>query len=244
MVSARPGPEEEARAEHRLYGVCDGARAASAAWWAQAAQAELAALRNAGRMPILVGGTGLYLKALLEGLAPVPPIPEDVRAAVRAMPLADAWAALAREDPHAAARLKPGDSLRVGRALEVVRGTGQPLSAWQARREGGVADQWRIVAELVDPGREALGQRAEARIAAMWAAGAEAEVAALLARGLDRGLPVMKAVGVRPLTAWIAGRLDREATQQAWRTETLQLAKRQRTWFRHQTAHWGAACRA
>lgn len=238
VVSARPGTADEAAVEHRLYGVLDGATPGSAASWAEAARAELAALRAAGRTPIVVGGTGLYLKALLEGLAPVPPIPADVRARVRAMALAEAWAALIAEDPAAAARLRPGDSLRVRRALEVVWGTGRPLAAWQVRREGGVAAEWRIAATLVDPGRDTLARRAAARIAAMWAAGAEAEVAALLARGLDPGLPVMKAVGVRPLAAWLGGRLDRDAATAAWLTETLQLAKRQRTWFRHQGAAW------
>jgi tRNA dimethylallyltransferase len=241
VVTARPSADEEAAAEHRLYGVLDAATPASAAWWAQAARAELAALRAAGRVPILVGGTGLYLKALLEGLAPVPPIGPEVRAPVRALPLDEAWAALGREDPHAAARLRPGDSQRIRRALEVVRATGRPLAHWQQQRSGGIAADWAVRLELVDPGREALRARAAARIAAMWTAGAADEVAALLARGLDPGLPVMKAVGVRPLAALLAGRLDRAAASAAWLTETLQLAKRQRTWWRGQGAALVAA---
>lgn len=236
VVTARPTAHEEARAEHRLYGVLPAIEVASAAWWAGAARAELAALRAAGRVPILVGGTGLYLKALLEGLAPVPPIPEAVRDEVRALPLEEARTALAAADPAAAARLKPGDSQRIRRALEVVRATGRPLAHWQARRSGGVAGAWDVRAELVDPGRAALAERAAARIAAMWAAGAAGEVAALLAQGLDPGLPVMKAVGVRPLAAFLSGRLDRAAASAAWLTETLQLAKRQRTWWRGQGA--------
>lgn len=236
VVTARPAAEEEARAEHRLYGVLPATEVASAAWWAGAARAELAALRAAGRVPILVGGTGLYLKALIEGLAPVPPIPEEVRAWVRGLPLEEARAALAVADPGAAARLKPGDSQRIRRALEVVHATGRPLAHWQARRSGGVAGAWHVRAELVDPGRAALAERASARIAAMWAAGAADEVAALLAKGLDPGLPVMKAVGVRPLAAWLSGRLDRAAASAAWLRETLQLAKRQCTWWRGQGA--------
>ena len=133
IVSARPTPADEARAPHRLYGYRDGADACSAADWAADAKAAIAEAHEAGRLPILVGGTGLYFRTLLDGIAPVPEIDPEIRATVRALPVAEAHAALAREDPEAAARLRPTDTTRVARALEVVRSTGRPLAAWQAR---------------------------------------------------------------------------------------------------------------
>jgi tRNA dimethylallyltransferase len=131
IVSARPSAEEEARAPHRLYGYRDGAEACSAADWARDATLEIAAAHQAGRLPILVGGTGLYLRTLLKGIAPVPAIDPQVREAVRAMPVVEVYGALTREDPEAAERLRPSDTTRVQRALEVVRSTGRPLAEWQ-----------------------------------------------------------------------------------------------------------------
>jgi tRNA dimethylallyltransferase len=134
--SAAPSPEDAARVPHRLYGAWDGAQGCSAADWAERARQEIAKAHQAGQVPILVGGTGLYIRTLLDGIAPVPAIDPDIREAVRAMPVAEAHAALSREDPERAALLNPADTTRVARALEVVRSTGHSLAYWQAHKEG------------------------------------------------------------------------------------------------------------
>ncbi len=234
ILSARPSPAEEARAPHRLFGHLDGARACSAADWAAAARGAIAEAHGAGRLPILVGGTGLYIRTLLDGIAPVPDIDPQVRATVRAMPVADAHAALAREDPPAAARLHPSDTTRVARALEVVRATGRPLAAWQGDRSGGIAGGVRLAPLLLLPPREWLYARCDARFAAMLAEGGVAEVKALLARGLDPALPVMRAIGVAEIADWLAGRIDRATMLARAAQATRRYAKRQYTWFANQ----------
>ena len=237
IVTARPSPAEEAQAPHRLYGVLAGDDVCSAARWAGMAKAEIAAARAAGLHPIIVGGTGLYLAALVQGLAPVPAIPDSVRDAVRALETPAARAALEREDPAAAARLMPADRQRTLRALEVVRGTGQPLAAWQARREGGLGKA-AVQGLIVNRPREELNARAAARLEQMLAAGALAEVAALLALGLPAGAPVLKALAVPQLAAHLAGQLSLpEAMAQAW-AATRQYQKRQQTWARNQFGDW------
>lgn len=238
ILTARPSPADEARAPHRLYGVLDGADPASAARWAALARAEIAAAHGQGRLPIVVGGTGLYLRTLLDGIAPVPEIDPAVRAAVRALDPADAHAALAVADPEAAARLAPADRQRVMRALEVVRATGRALAHWQAAREGGIAGAVTLLAEVVELPRAELYARCDARAAAMLADGAVEEVEALLARGLDPGLPVMKALGVRPIAAMLAGAIGRDAALEQIQRETRNFAKRQSTWFANQTPDW------
>ena len=235
IVSARPSPREEARAPHRLYGTRDGALPCSAAEWAAAARAEIAAAER----PILVGGTGLYLRTLLDGIAPVPPIDPDMRAAVRALPVAEAHAALSVEDPPAAARLLATDTTRVARALEVVRSTGKPLTAWQKERSGGIASETDLHPLLLLPPRDWLAARCDARFEGMMSNEGIAEVAALLARRLDPALPVMRAIGVREIAGLIAGRLAHDEALAAGRLATRQYAKRQYTWFRNQSpAGW------
>jgi tRNA dimethylallyltransferase len=183
VVTARPTAEEEATAPHALFGHIDAADPDySAARWAEEARSAIAAATSAGRLPILVGGTGLYVRTLLDGIAPVPPIDPAVRGQVRAMPVAQAHAALSREDPAAAARLAPADTARVARALEVVRSTGRPLAHWQAHREGGIAATVDLRPALLLPDRDALAARIDARLVAMFADGAVEEVRALLAR--------------------------------------------------------------
>lgn len=239
LLSARPSPEEEARAPHRLFGHVDGAVAHSAAAWAAGARAAIAQAHAAGRPAILVGGTGLYIRTLLNGIAPVPEIDAGVRAAVRALPVADAHAALAREDPAAAARLSPGDTARVARALEVVRSSGRPLAAWQAETRGGIAGRIRLAPLLLLPPRDRLAARIAERFAAMVEGGAADEVRALLARGLDPALPVMRAIGVREVAGWIEGQLPRDEAVAAAVLATRRYAKRQQTWFAHQPpADW------
>ncbi len=238
LVTARPSAADEARVAHRLYGVLDGARACSAAEWAAMAKAEIAAAHARGRVPVLVGGTGLYLRVLLDGIAPVPQIDPAVRAGVRAMEAAAAHAALARADPGAAARLNAGDRQRTARALEVVRSTGQTLADWQRAVYGGIAGEVDLRAVVVEADPLVLATRIEARLATMVAGGAPDEVAALVARKLDPELPIMKAVGVRPFAAHLAGAIALEEALVLAAAETRQYAKRQRTWFRNQTPDW------
>lgn len=234
ILSARPSDAEMAEAPHRLFGHVDGAEACSAARWAAEATAEIDAAHAEGRLPILVGGTGLYLRTLIDGIAPVPEIDAGVRAAVRALPVAEAHDALSREDPEAARRLNPGDTTRVARALEVVRATGRPLAAWQAAREGGIGDRITIDAAILLPDRDWLFARCDARFEAMVEGGGIDEVERLRARRLAPDLPVMRAIGVREIADWIDGRTDRAAAVAAGQLATRQYAKRQYTWFRNQ----------
>jgi tRNA dimethylallyltransferase len=234
ILSARPSAGEEARAPHRLYGYRDGAAPCSAADWAADAVAEVDAAHVAGRLPILVGGTGLYIRTLLQGIAPVPAIDAEVRMAVRALPVEAAYVALLKEDPRAAARLRPSDTSRVGRALEVVRATGKPLSHWHEARTGGIADRVSLRPVLLLPPRDWLYARCDARFAAMMSDAGIAEVQALLARGLPPSLPLMRAIGVREIAACLAGTTSRSEALAAGRQATRNYAKRQYTWFRHQ----------
>jgi len=239
VLSARPSPDEMGDIPHRLFGTWDGAVSCSAADWAEAAKREIAAVHAGGGVPILVGGTGLYLRTLLDGIAPVPGIDPEVRAAVRALPVAQAHAALCVEDPARAALLAPADATRIARALEVIRSTGLPLSAWQARREGGIGASIDLHAAILLPDRTALYDRCDLRFARMIEAGAIDEVRTLLARGLDPALPVMRAIGVPELAALLSGEATREQALQRGAQATRNYAKRQYTWFRHQPpSHW------
>ena len=239
VLTARPSTAEEARAPHRLYGVIDGADACSAAAWADMARAEVAAAHAGGRLPILVGGTGLYLRTLIEGIAPVPPVPDAIRDEVRAMAPADLHAALGRADPAGAARLNPADRQRVARALEVVRATGRTLAAWQAEPPaGGIAAEATLHAYVVEVERETLYARCDARFAAMLEAGAIDEVSALLARELPSDRPMMKALGVPPLARHLSGEITLAEATDAAQRDTRHYAKRQTTWFRNQTFDW------
>ncbi len=231
ILSAQPGPEDEARAPHRLYGVLDAADPASAARWAGLARAAIEEAHAAGRLPILVGGTGLYLRTLLLGIAPVPVVPAALRAAVRELPLKAVRAALEAEDPLMAARLHPNDRQRNARALEVIRATGRSLADWQTGTSGGLRGEVTLEVALLLPPPGELARRIDARFEAMLAAGAVAEVERLAGRGLDPGLPAMKALGVRPLLGYLAGRWTLDEAVARAKRETGRYAKRQRTWF-------------
>jgi tRNA dimethylallyltransferase len=234
IVSARPGPEEEARVPHRLYGTRDGADACSAAGWAADAKLAIAEAHAAGRLPVLVGGTGLYLRTLLEGIAPVPDIDREVRAAVRALAVAEAHAALAREDPEAAARIRPSDTTRTARALEVVRSTGRTLGAWQQAKAGGIGGEVELAPLILLPPRDWLQARCDDRFETMLSDQGLAEVASLMARNLPALAPVMRAIGVREIAACLRGELTRAQALEAGRAATRQYAKRQYTWFNRQ----------
>jgi len=234
VLSARPSPADMGGIEHRLYGAWDGATACSAADWAEAASTAIADLHAAGAIPILVGGTGLYLSTLLDGIAPVPAIPPGIRAEVRALPVAEAHAALVQEDPERAARLDPTDTTRVARALEVVRATGRTLASWQADRVGGIGQGVSLFPAILLPARDWLYQRCDTRFAAMFEDGAVSEVEALLARQLDPMLPVMRAIGVPEIAAFLRGELTREQAIDKGAQATRNYVKRQFTWLRHQ----------
>ncbi len=239
ILSARPSAEEMAKAPHRLFGHIDGIEACSAARWAAEARAEIESAHAAGRLPVLAGGTGLYIRTLLDGIAPVPEIDPDIRTAVRSMAVADAYAALAMEDPLAAARLAPADTTRVSRALEVVRSTGQTLRVWQAEKRGGIGEHIALAPLILLPPRDWLIVRCDRRFAMMIEQGAIDEVRALLARDLSPDLPVMRAIGVPEIAAWLKGESNYSAMVERGRIATRQYAKRQYTWFSRQPpAHW------
>jgi len=233
ILSAAPSAADRSAAEHRLYGVRDGADPCSAADWAAMAREVIAEVHASGRLPILVGGTGLYIRTLLDGIAPVPAIDPMVRDSVRGANVAANRDELVLLDPGAAARINAGDTTRIARALEVVRSTGKPLSHWQERREGGIGDVIELRPLVLLPPRPWLYQRCDHRFAAMVEQGAVEEVHRLLARGLDPNLPVMRAIGVAEIASGAANVVT--LGQQS----TRRYAKRQYTWFANQPpADW------
>jgi tRNA dimethylallyltransferase len=239
VLTARPSPEEEAEVPHRLYGVLSAAEACSAARWRALALEAIAEAHAAGRLPILAGGTGLYLRALERGLSPIPDIPGALRERTRrrfaALGNAAFHAELAGRDPEMAARLKPGDSQRLMRAAEVLAATGRSLADWQRQAgEGGAAEGLAFYTIALLPPRPALRQRIEARFAAMLDAGALEEARALARLDLSRELPAMKAHGVPELMRHLAGEITLEEASRRAILVTSQYAKRQATWLRHQ----------
>ena len=234
VLSARPTAEEMGGIEHRLFGAWDGTATCSAAQWARAAREAISAIHAEQAVPVLVGGTGLYIRTLLDGIAPVPQIAPDIREAVRALPVTEAYAALAIEDPERASRLAPADTTRIARALEVVRSTGQSIGYWQAQTSGGIGDQVSVRAAILLPERQALYGRCDMRFARMIERGALAEVEALLARDLDPDLPVMRAIGVPELAQVLRGETTLEEATARGSQATRNYAKRQFTWLRHQ----------
>ncbi|WP_041685115.1 tRNA (adenosine(37)-N6)-dimethylallyltransferase MiaA [Erythrobacter litoralis] len=234
VLSARPSEDEMRGVPHELFGEWDGAEACSAAEWASRAKEEISKAHFTGAVPILVGGTGLYLRTLLEGIAPIPPIDAAIREAIRALPQDEARAALEREDPDASKRLAPADAARTARALEVVRSTGRTLSNWQQHKKGGIGDRVALHPLIMLPDRKWLYARCDRRFELMLDRGAASEVETLLARDLDPSLPVMRAIGVREIAAWLKGEIDRPQMIASGQQATRNYAKRQYTWFRHQ----------
>lgn len=235
ILSARPSAGEEAQAPHRLFGHVDGADGYSAAAWARDAAAEIDAAHAAGKLPVLVGGTGLYLRTLIDGIAPVPAIDPAIRDMVRALPVEDTAAQLRVADPAAAARLNPADTTRIARALEVVRSTGRTLADWQRDRTGGIGGRIATAALILLPDRDWLTERCDRRLSAMFDGGAVEEVAALLARrDVAPDAPVRRAIGVVEIERWQNGTWRRDEALAAARFATRQYAKRQYTWFRNQ----------
>jgi tRNA dimethylallyltransferase len=242
IMTARPTPEQEACVPHLLYGEVDAAENYSVGRWYADARAAIARALAAGRMPILVGGTGLYFKVLTHGLAAIPPIPATIREAVRARletegPL-QLHGELTRLDPASGARIKAQDRPRIARALEVLEATGRALSDWHHVGMPALLDPTEAIKVFLVVAREELYRRIDARFTAMLAAGALAEVRALDARSLDPLLPAMRAHGVPWLRRHLQGEISLEAAVAGGQRDTRQYAKRQHTWFRHQLPDW------
>ena len=240
ILSARPGAADEAQVSHRLYGVLDGTERGSVARWMGMARAEVSAALADGAVPIVVGGTGMYLRALMCGLAVVPDIPPDVRAWVvhrhevlGGVAFRDELAML---DDESAAVLPAGDTQRLVRAYEVVKATGRTLPSWQRDVTDAPPVDWRFVPFIVEPPRDVLYRNCDARVEGMLERGVLEEVKTLVARGLDSGLPVMKAVGVPEFSACLRGEISLLAACAKVQQATRHYAKRQMTWFRNQMA--------
>jgi tRNA dimethylallyltransferase len=242
IITARPTPADEARVPHLLYGHVDASENYSVGRWLLDARVALAEVGRRKLLPIFVGGTGLYFKALTRGLAAVPPIPEDIRTAVRARLKVEGAAALHAEladrDPVTAARLVPGDRARVTRALEVVLATGRSISDWHREGMPAPIDAARAFKIFLSVPRVELYRRIDARFEAMLAAGALEEVKALASRTLDPGLPAMKAHGVPWLIRYLNGEISLAEAAEGGKRDTRRYTKRQATWFRHQLPDW------
>ncbi len=239
ILSAQPTPEEQASVSHRLFGYLDGRNACSAARWAADAKPAIAAAHGNGKLPILVGGTGLYLRTLLDGIAPIPEVDPDLRANIRAMKVTDAYAALTAKDPQAAAALAPADSSRITRALEVIVSTGRSIADWRKDKVGGISPGISVHPLILLPPRDWLYARCDARFDAMMTDGAVEEVEALLSRGLPTDAPIMRAIGVPEISAMLSGKISRDEAITLGKIATRQYAKRQFTWFRNQSpANW------
>jgi tRNA dimethylallyltransferase len=235
VLSARPSPEDEAQAPHRLFGHVAGTADYSAARWAEEAKAEIAAAHERGSLPVLAGGTGMYIRTLLDGIAPVPEIDPVIRAEVRALPVTETHALLREADPDAATRLSPADTTRVARALEVVRSSGRTLAAWQSERVGGIGDAIDLAPLILLPDRAWLAERCDRRLHAMFDDGAIDEVESLLQRSdIPANAPVRRAIGVAEIIAFLRGSLTRNVALERAQAATRQYAKRQYTWLRHQ----------
>lgn len=239
VLSAQPTTDEQASVPHRLFGYLDGRTACSAARWASNAKVVIAEAHRAESLPVLVGGTGLYVRTLLDGIAPIPEVDPALRANIRAMNVVEAYAALQNEDPDVAANLAPTDSSRISRALEVIESTGRSIADWRKEKVGGIGDNIALTPLVLLPPRNWLYARCDARFDAMMAGGAVGEVEALLARGLPADAPVMRAIGVPEIAAMLSGENSREEAITLGKIATRQYAKRQFTWFRNQLpADW------
>ncbi len=237
ILTAQPTPADRARIDHRLFGDLAADDVGNAVEWAAKAAAEIQTAWNAKRVPIVVGGTGLYLRVLMQGVADVPPIPDDVRETGRKL-LADMGneafhRLLAERDPVSAARIPVGNSQRLARAWEVVEATGTPLPVWQ-EAPAQPAVKAAFFSILIMPPRDEIVAACAARFAGMLKAGALGEVEAALAKGITETSPAMNALGARELADYLAGRLDRDGAVRWAEIATRQYAKRQATWFRNQ----------
>ncbi|XBQ15365.1 MAG: tRNA (adenosine(37)-N6)-dimethylallyltransferase MiaA [Oceanicaulis sp.] len=241
ILSAQPSAEERAAAPHHLFGVIDPAERCSVGRWASLALNAIEAITGRGRIAILTGGTGLYFKALLDGLAPAPDIPDAVNAGVAALFRKGGLEALRAEaerlDPVSAARIAAGDRQRLMRVIAVARAAGRPLSELHTDTTP-LFDPARVAGVVVQPPREGLYARIEARFEHMIEAGALDEARAIAARELDPDLPAMKAVGLPPLLAHLRGETDLQTAIETAKRDSRRYAKRQFTWFSNQHPDW------
>jgi tRNA dimethylallyltransferase len=242
IITARPSPEDETRAPHLLYGHVDAAENYSTGRWCVDASSSLRAVEESGRLPVVVGGTGLYFKALTHGLAEIPPVPMELRLALRRrlqeegpVPL---HAELIARDPETARRLMPRDRTRIARALEVALATGRSLSEWHRDGMKPAIEPHQAARIFLDVNRAELYRRIAARFDGMLAAGALDEIRALHRRGLDPALPAMKAHGVPWLIRHLKGEIDLAGAAEGSKRDTRRYTKRQATWFRHQLPDW------
>lgn len=245
ILTARPSARDEEAVPHRLYGTVSGSIAFSTGKWLEALADILAEFEQTGRPAIITGGTGLYFKALEDGLSPIPDVAEDIRSLLRAR-LSDEGAEklykeLEVKDPAKAAALKPADGQRIVRALEVFDATGRPLSEWQMLPGKSLLEAWQVDKLVLLPERELLYARCDARFHHMVERGALEEVDALGRRNLAGDLPVMKALGVQPLLSYAAGQQTLEHAIEEAKRDTRRYAKRQLTWLRGQMADWRIA---
>jgi tRNA dimethylallyltransferase len=242
LLTARPSVEDVEQAPHLMYGFVAATDAYSVGRWLRDAARALNEARTQGQTPIIVGGTGLYFLALLEGLSPVPEIPTDTRRYWRETaaqsPVGELHQQLTARDPETAARLAPADTQRITRALEVLDATGRSLTDWQRQPGVPVLDIATTERFVVSPLRDVLHARANQRFDLMMATGALEEVAQLAALKLSSELPIMRALGVRPLLELLAGTIDRETAIEQAKAETRQYQKRQTTWLRRQMNAW------
>jgi tRNA dimethylallyltransferase len=234
ILSAQPTPDEQRSVPHHLFGYIDGATPCSAARWASDAKVAIARAHEAGVTPILVGGSGLYIRTLLDGIAPIPEVDPLLRAEIREMPLDQAYAALQAYDAQVAASLAPTDVSRITRALEVVKSTGNSIATWRATKMGGISADIRLRPLLLLPPRDWLYDRCDKRFELMMERGAIDEVETLLARNLPQDAPVMRAIGVPEISAYLKGTMSRAEAITLGKIATRQYAKRQFTWFRNQ----------
>jgi tRNA dimethylallyltransferase len=235
VLSAQPTPEEQASTPHRLFGYLDGRIACSAARWAADAKSAIVEAHNTGLLPVLVGGTGLYLRTLLDGIAPIPEIDADIRAEIRSLSVEVAYARLQAADKIMAGALAPTDSSRIARALEVVESTGRSIAEWRKAKSSGIGGNVTLHPLVLLPPRDWLYARCDARFNAMMSGGAVDEVEALLARVLPDDAPIMRAIGVPEISAMLSGKIGREEAIALGKIATRQYAKRQFTWFRNQS---------
>lgn len=238
VLTARPSAADMARVPHHLYGCVNGSIACSVAVWRGMATAAINDIWARGRLPMLVGGSGLYIRALLDGISDIPTVPEAIRTEVRGLSTLDIAAALRMADPTMAERLNPNDRQRLSRALEVVKATGHSLSRFQGRAAGGLATDVNVRRIRLMPERDWLYGRCDARLGHMVEDGALTEVSKLMLRQLDATLPVMKALGVRAFMDYLAGTCTLNEAMAAARLSTRHYAKRQLTWLRNQCADW------
>ncbi len=234
ILSAQPDADELAQAEHRLFGYKDGSTTCSTVSWANDAKLEIDRAHGENAIPILVGGTGLYIRTLLDGIAPIPDIDPEIRQSVRNMETCAAYEKLAALDPPMAKTLNPNDTTRIARALEVIMSTKISIALWRQKKEGGISTIINLKPLLLLPPRDWLYEKCDRRFVQMLESGAIEEVEELLKRNPPADSPLWRAIGVKEISAYINGDIDRRTAIELGQIATRQYAKRQYSWFRNQ----------